>query len=168
MPWDTRYETRVSDIHRTRDDALAGIQAEENRAKQEFGFDDPSNPFNRLKMMERMYQQSRAGTTNAMAAQHYSGAYRATQDDLSFRESGDRDSLRRQYDDILAGLQARRLGITTGAEEDVSEADYDRILDALSNRPDPDTLPAPAAPAEPQVVSSRRQRRNRRRNRRHR
>ena len=151
MPWDTRYETRVGEINRGRDDSLAGLQNDENRIKQDFGFDDPSNPFNRLKMMERMYQQSKTGTTNSMAAQGqlYSGALERQQDDLSFRESGDRDSLRRNYDDLLGGIQARRLGLTTGADEDVSNADYDRILAAMENRPDPSTLPGPAVAPKP-------------------
>jgi len=148
MPWDTNYETRVSGINRSRDTELASIQDDENRAKQEYGFDDLSDPFNKLKTMERLYQQSKAGAGNSMAAggQLYSGAYQQAQNQLGYAEAQDRDSLRRSYDDVLGGLQQRRLGVKTEAEEDISEADYDRILAALQNRPED-----PGAPVKPAV-----------------
>lgn len=149
-PWDGNYESTVANINRRRSEALAGLNYEETRTKQDYGFDDPSNPFNRLKMLERSYQQSKAGAGNSMAAggQLYSGAYQQAQDQLAFGETQDRDSLRRSYDDVLAGIQQRRLGVNTDADIDITGADYQRILAALQSVPvDPGPPAAPAAPA---------------------
>lgn len=149
LPWDARYEQTVGGINRDRGNALAGLTAEEQRAKQEFGFDDPSNPFNRLKMLEQSFQNSQRGNTNSFAnqGQLYSSALQDTQDATQKGYSQDRDTLRRSYDDILSGIQSRRIGVNSGADDAIGDAGWDRTQTALDNRPDPATTPAPAAPA---------------------
>lgn len=151
LPWDARYEQTVGGINRDRDQTLAELNAQELAAKQDFGFDDPSDPFNKLKMLEKAFQERQRGNTTNLAArkQLYSGALQNAQNAAQGGFSQDRDALRRSYDDILAGIQSRRIGVQSAAEDSIGDADYDRIQAGLENRPDPDTLPAPGVAPKP-------------------
>lgn len=148
LPWDSNYENTIDAINLTKTNSLAGLANEETGVKQQYGFDDLSDPFSRLKQMQLRFSQQKDATTNGMAAagQLYSGALANQQDADQHNYDVDYDQTRRDYQSALDGIAQRRTAATDQATNDAGTADYNRTMTALANRPDPSTIaPAPAA-----------------------
>lgn len=144
MPWDAHYEDAVGGINANRDTALAGIAHDEMGVKQQYGFDDLSDPFSKIQLLKRTFADSQRGNTNSMAAAGhlYSGALDNAQAETQHGYDASYDATRREYDSLLEGLQTRRTGVQHDATDQTAAADWDRVQSGLANRPDPASLPA--------------------------
>lgn len=148
---DPVLQQRQVSLNTAYQDALGRINYDEGRIKQEYGFDDLSNPFSRARLLQRSYQERQAGTKNSMAARGmlYSGA-RLNQERLDTRAYDQAyDGLRRNYDDQLQSILDRRLSARRARDDGNIDALGESRDRQLEQRPDPTTLPPETAPAPP-------------------
>jgi hypothetical protein len=155
-PPDPNLQAKQGLLTRARDDAYGQIQYDEGRVKQEYGFDDVSNPFSRAALLQRSFQERQRGTTNTLAArgQLYSGAIQNQRalDQRGYDQAY--DSTKRSYDDALQGIISRRNSVGRAFDEgnlDAIQQSQDR---QLQNRPDPLTLDPGTAATEGAPVSN--------------
>jgi hypothetical protein len=148
LPWDANYENTVGGINRNRETALSGLTYEEAQAKQRYGFDDASDPFNRLNMLKEAFANSQRGNTNSYASrgQLYAGSLGDAQVNAQHTNDINTSNLRREYDDVLNGIAQRRTQTQNDATDATAGANWDRIQAGLAARTDPSTLPPAATP----------------------
>ena len=141
LPFDPVYQAQVANLNRQQALTQGNIQYQTGQVKQEYGFDDPSNPFNRSEMIKRAYQQGQAATTGGMASrgQLYSGALQTELDHGRFGYEQNVDSARRAYAQALQELSQQ------GAQ---SKLDYESGL-ALAGAERIERAPRPEDPGEP-------------------
>lgn len=141
------YENTVGDSNRSYDQTVAANAYQRNRVKQTYGFDDPSDPFNRAAMLQKHYQQRTQGTTNSFAAsgQLYSGATQRNLDQGRSDYDQSYAALRRSYDDELFGLDQADLAALNAK----IKADNDAFAEWVANQPQPEDPGAPYAPPKP-------------------
>jgi hypothetical protein len=138
----------------------ADLAQQEGQIKQEYGFDDPSNPFNRAKMLQQAYESRQRGTLTGMAAQGglYSGALARAQNlNLSGYQQQE-DALRRSYQGALQDVIRRRRDVGETARSTMESAQATR-LEAGLNQPAEDPGPPPANPNAALLTRLRQQRR---------
>ncbi len=125
------------------------VGAQEANTRQEYGFDDTSNPFNRAAMLQRSYTENRTRATNSYAGQGqlYSGALQNAQNENRFQYDKSYDATKREYEGVLGGLRSRRAQIVADAEQRRADAESDRVNSAVDNRPTADEAPEAAGPA---------------------
>lgn len=65
----------------------------------EYGIDDVSNPFSKMKMLQQSYERDKSnqGTTFASQGQFFSGAYNSNKEFLRQGNLADQDALKREY-----------------------------------------------------------------------
>ena len=138
----------------TRDTANseAEVTAQEANVRQEYGFDDVSNPFNRAAMLQRSYVQSQTRQMNSAGNQLYSGAYQNATNESRFQYDKSHDTLRRDYAGQLNALKSRRATIQSEAEQRRIDAEAARVDAAVANRPTADEAPETAAAARPRPI----------------
>lgn len=151
---DPDYIARHALLAGTLRDTNTSLDQEEGRAKQEFGFDDASNPFSRQALLRQQISNQQRGTTNAMAArgQLYAGSYATAQ--TRDTRNGDiaTDSLRRSYDDVLRNIGDRRKGAQTAYDSgDITALEGARDR-ALANPPAAAELPQQDLSSNPQMT----------------
>jgi hypothetical protein len=159
MPFDAGYESQVANINRDLQNTLGQTTYEEQQAKQEYGIDDPSNPYSRAALLQRSYEQGQTGATNQYAAsgQLYSGALQNARTENTFQLGAQQDALQRGYQDLLNQLAQRRTAAQQSAGESTSLALNERIARALEARtedPGPPPMAAPAARAPALAAAS--------------
>lgn len=125
LPVDPAYDAQVASLGRSRDDSLAGLQGDRQRALLDFGYNaqtdadgnvtalsfDASNPYSRAAQLQKRYQESKTGTQNAMAArgQLYSGARINAQNANDTSYSMGENALQKMLGEFLArNLQDQR------------------------------------------------------------
>lgn len=147
IPWSAAAETQVGTLNRDRDFYNTNANVSEARLRNEYGFDDASNPYSRANLLQRQYQQARNQTTNSYAAagQLYSGAVNNARDldAHNFNEAWNR-----QKTAYLQGLEDINLGRAQAqrtADEGIIGAQAQALEDALQTTPDPSESPAEAA-----------------------
>ena len=151
-PLDPSYDSRLGVINREYGDTLAELQNRETQTRQEYGLDDPTNPYSRAALLQKTYENRNRGTVNSMAArgQLYAGA---TQNALNSNRGAydqDYDLLRRAQDSTLAEIIAGRRRAATTKEGLMGEAEEARLLRALEaaqNQPAPSPVTNPAVQA---------------------
>jgi hypothetical protein len=133
-PFDPQYDASVAGLGVRRDDALADIAYDEGELKQEFGFDDPSNPFSRARLLQRSYDEQKNRTTNSYASmgQLYSGAVQNARSSDTHNYDVAHDSLRRDYDRALEAFRRGRRDANRGYDEGVVGAAGERLDRSLS------------------------------------
>ena len=145
QPFNATYEARQSSITRDTANSEAEVTAQEAQVKQEYGFDDVSNPFNRAAMLQRSYAQSQARQMNTAGNQLYSGSQENATTEGRFQHDQSYDTLRRDYSGQLDQLKARRATIQREAEQRRIDAEAERVNSALADRATAEEAPAPAA-----------------------
>jgi hypothetical protein len=128
-PFDPQYDASVAGLGVRRDDALADIAYDEGELKQEFGFDDPSNPFSRARLLQRSYDEQKNRTTNSYASmgQLYSGAVQNARSSDTHNYDVAHDSLRRDYDRALEAFRRGKRDANRGYDEGVVGAAGERL-----------------------------------------
>lgn len=145
QPFNARYDTSMAGLGRDRDLATSNLDYNQQRVTQDYGFDDPSNPFSRAALLERTYQQQRSGTLNsyAGAGQLYSGALTRARDADRFNYEQGRGALRGSYDETLRDLAVRRLEAQNTYQSGAEGAEAQRLEDSINERPEPGSVPKP-------------------------
>lgn len=158
QPLDPIAEARKAANQRTYGDVSANINNDEGRIKQQYGFDDTSDPFSRLAVLRQSYQNRQRGTENSMAArgQLYSGANLNQQaiDTRAYDESY--HGLRGGYGDALSAVARKRQAARSALDQGTIDAEADALNRAIDTRADPSELPptdAGQAPAAPRTLS---------------
>ena len=146
-PFNGTYENRMGSITRDTANSEAEVTAQEAIVRQEYGFDDVSNPFNRAAMLQRSYTQSQDRQKNSAGNQLYSGAFQNASNEGRFQYDKSHDTLRRDYTGQLNALKSRRTAIQAEAEQRRIDAEAERVNAAVANRPTADEAPEAAAPA---------------------
>jgi hypothetical protein len=135
MPWDTNYESTINNLGTDRTNSLANLQYESAQGEKQFGFNDTSDPYNNLKMLQQHFEQAKKGALNSMAARGhlYSGAAQNAQnlatDDYNKSYAGQQ----RQYQDFLHGQEQKKLATESAFNKGKSDATYNRLIAALQN-----------------------------------
>lgn len=101
---------------------IAGYQYGENQAGSDYGFQiqrdpttgyvntdaslaavDPNNPFSKMALLSRSYQQEQSGNLNSYAAQgqHNSGAYNRQVANAQFNNEQGKDTLKKAFADVV-------------------------------------------------------------------
>jgi hypothetical protein len=158
LPVDPSFQDQLGQIGRRLGNTLAGLEAQEAGVRQEYGFDDTSNPYNRAALLERAFRQRQAFATNSLASagQLYSGALQTSQNEAAFGYGQNLDALRRSYEAALSAIRQRRLEAQDAATEAGLSAQSDAVSRALAERPDPGEVPPPeeeGAPPPPRGAS---------------
>jgi hypothetical protein len=112
--------------------------------RYEYGIGDASNPYNRAKMLEKSYQETKAGNLNTFASQGqlYSGAYSKTAADVETKRGADEtvlqrgfsqgnDAIQRAFADAMQGIQYGRAQSAAENALGVDDATYQALLRAL-------------------------------------
>ena len=145
LSFDPVYQNSVASANLGYDQTLAANAYQRNRVKQTYGFDDPSDPFNRAAMLQKAYQQRTSGTTNSFAAsgQLYSGATQRNLDQGRTDYDQSYSGLRRQYEDELQGLTQADLAAGVARDRDRNEA----MGESIRNQPPPEDPGGPSGPS---------------------
>jgi hypothetical protein len=174
LPVDPTYDAQIGAYTRTRDDTVAGLQGQRTSGLLSAGYNatydangnvaslayDPNNPYSQAALARTVYQQSKTGTNNSMAArgQLYSGALTnaQNQNDTNFNvgENSRQTALTNFLNGITTGQTAAKNDYTTN----FANAGADRLGRAPTNPNYTPTdanagaTPAPAAgPSGPSV-----------------
>lgn len=147
LPFDPVYQAQVADLNRQQALAQSNIQYQTGQVKQEYGFDDPSNPFSRAAMLQRAYTQGQQATTGGMASrgQLYSGALQSELDHGRFGHEQNVDTARRAYAQALQALQQQGAQATLDYQSGLTLAGAERIERAPRPEDPGEPLAAPAA-----------------------
>lgn len=114
------YQNTVTDLGVTRDNAIGDYNYDINTGGNNYGFKpgydaagnpsgnyavDPSDPFSKMSLLQRSYENTTRGTTNnyASSGQLYSGSLRNAQTNNSFNFEQGKDSLMKDFTDLLIG-----------------------------------------------------------------
>jgi hypothetical protein len=138
LPLDPTYTLATAAALRQYQTTQAGLKYQRQRTQQEFGFDDPSDPYNRAAMLERSYHQAQSGSLNQGAArgQLYSGALQSNLDEGRYQYERNRAGLRKQYEDLLHNLTQQEAQAGSSYQQTLAGARGDAIQRALQNRPE--------------------------------
>lgn len=137
--WSAQHDTTVSGLRNQRDQSLTSLAGQEINTRQDYGIDDPTNPFSRARQLQQQFQSQRQGATNSFAArgQLYSGALSRRQNTVRSGYEQGQDELLRGYQSALAGINQQRQAATTDYETGVLDAGAKR-LEAQANAPQTD------------------------------
>lgn len=149
---DSNYYNRVDLIDKNEGDRLNELGARESGVRNDFGIDDPSNPFSRANGLKRAFLARQKGLSASLASQGqlYAGAHERAMQRTRFEEAQSRDELRRAYEAAIGQIGAEKAGVKFDSEQDRITA----FEDWLARAPDaevPADQDAPAAdgPADP-------------------
>lgn len=148
LPYNSNYVGSIGDINKQEGDTQAQINQSEASTKQQYGFDDQSNPYSRAKLLEQSYNQAKAGigTSYAARGQLYSGATQNAYDANTSGYNQNYNSLRTSYNTALQDFANQRVNATNSASSARRQAEAD-ALQAAMQQDSPD--PGAAAPEDP-------------------
>lgn len=151
---DSLYQNQVDNSTKRERDSLTALDAQEVAVKNDFGIDDPSNPFSRANGLKRAFLARQRGQSAGLASQGqlYSGAHERAMARTRFDEAQARDELRRSYESAIGTIGAQKAGVKFDSEQDRLAA----FESWLGRAPDADAPAeeAPAAAAAPEAKAS--------------
>lgn len=165
LPVDPIYDNQLGQYGKNRDDTLAGLEGQKSSALLGYGYTqgadgalafDPNNPYSQAALARTVYKQSKAGTTNSLAAQGqlYSGAMvnAQNQNDTNFNvgENSRQNALTNFLNRVTQGETSARNDYSTN----VIGAGGDRVARAATNPNYTNTGGAPAPAASPLPAST--------------
>lgn len=170
-PPDPNQIARDGQIAANLSHTLSDLDYRESRTRQDYGFEDTSNPFNALALLQRSYSQAKDGALNSYASQGqlYSGAYGRAREGVDFNYSKSYDQLSRNYQDALRGIAGSRTTAQDNARLGILDSQGTATTDALNQRPSFDAVQTPTlvgqqqqAPAPARATSAAQRRLDRR------
>ena len=141
-PVDPNYTTRVGLAQQTLDNTLGTAGYNETALRQQYGFDDSSNPFSVANTLKRNFDIAKRAALNSSAAsgQLYSGAAQRAQDRAGYDYEHNLDTARRAYSAGLQGINATRAGAQTQFGTSVADASSASTVAAMQTRPTADEV----------------------------
>jgi hypothetical protein len=146
LPFDATYDGTVANNERTYENTISGLQYTEGATRQEYGFDDVSNPFNRAAMLQQAYQRGTASRLNQAGASMYSSAFNAGETEGRSQYDQNYGNLRSEYDAKLNKIAQDRAQAAIDRDQGNTMAYGDR-LSRVPAAEDPGPPAAPAAAA---------------------
>lgn len=139
LPWSGRYESTVGQANRQYNFDTANYAAQEQNIRKAYGFDDTSDPFSRQRMLKQSFDNANRGTLNNYAASGhlYSGSLNNARDIDRNNYEQSLDATRKEYQAALDELAQRRMQAQLSRDEDVLNAQAERLSDAVAERADP-------------------------------
>lgn len=121
------YNQSVKDAGTVRDNANYSTEYDVTRGANDLGFQvghsatgdyttdfslDPNNPFSKMALLQRSYEQEKSGTQNSYAAggQLHSGAYGRMVNENQFQNDNNQQQLRNALQDLLERGRRSRAG----------------------------------------------------------
>lgn len=156
-PWDTTYERQANQIYSRYNNAVSANANRSGQIRRGYGLDagfDVNNPYSQAALLQRNYDQARAGSQNSYAAsgQFLSGAMNRALREGQFDYTAARAGLAARQEADLAELVQADLAAARERDLDLEAADWQRLQTALSEDA---PLPSPGrAGAKPQISSS--------------
>ncbi len=144
LPFNAAADTTISGLRNTYAQTLSSLAGQESNTRQQYGFDDQTNPYSIAAQLQTDYNQRKAGTLNSYAGsgQLYSGA---TQNALNADQTAylqGTDSAARNYDAALAKIQNDRVSASNALTQGTQQADAKALQDAANATIDPSMAPA--------------------------
>jgi hypothetical protein len=135
MPWDTNYANEDANLTANYNNTITGLDYQKAQGIKQFGFDDASDPYNNLKMLQKHYDEAKRGALNSMASrgQLYSGAAQNAQNYAAEDYNKSYSDQQKQYKDFLQQNEQARLGAQNSLASGQNAAQYNRLLAALQN-----------------------------------
>lgn len=146
LPFDPQYEATTGNARRQYDTTNAGLAYQEGRVRQEYGFDDASDPFSRARMLERNFQQATRGRLNTAGNNLYSSSFNRGEAQGRFGYEQDVDTARKSYADALQAITQQRTQATVDRDAATTTAAAERVARAQEAREDPGPPPVPPPP----------------------
>lgn len=117
---DSLYNDTITNVDKNERDTITGLDAKEVAVKNDFGIDDPSNPFSRANGLKRAFLARQKGVSAGLASQGqlYSGAHERALSRTRFEEAQARDELRRSYEAAIGSIGAEKAGVKFNSEQD--------------------------------------------------
>lgn len=143
LPWSGQYEASVGAANRNRDLSLSQSAADEQTLRKGYGFDDSSDPFSRSRTLQEGFQNATRGTTNnyAAAGQLYAGSMTNAHNIDRNNFEREWDAARKEYAARLDEVTRRRLDTQVGYQDEIGQAEAQRLADAVAQRVDPAEAP---------------------------
>lgn len=141
LPFDPIYQGDTSLAQRSYANTQAGLDYQRLRTRQEYGIDDPSDPFSKAASLKRNYEQGQRRTLNTAGTNLYSSAGQRNLDEGTRGYNQAYSGMRRAYDDTLFGI--------TQQENEAKLARDAAFQAALAGRLDRVPRPEDPAPTEP-------------------
>jgi len=141
-PRDATYYGKKTDTQAGYDASLSGLAAEEQAARQDYGFDDKSNPFSRKAEFDRASEGAVKARHGEYAARGslFSGAFAKNKAfDERDRLKGE-DALRREYDALLQDIGKRKQSAQSQYERDQAAIEADSVSAGVEAGVDPETV----------------------------
>jgi hypothetical protein len=146
LPFDATYEQDVANANRQFDVTNAGIQYQEGALKQEYGFDDVSNPFNRAAMLQQAYTRGVAARRNVAGNRMYSSAFNSGETEGRSQYDQNYGNLRSTYDAKLNDFSQQRYQAGVDRDAAATGAYGERIARAPAAEDPGPPPPPPGAP----------------------
>lgn len=157
LPFDPMYESTVGNARRQYDTTLAGLQYQEGRVKQQYGWDDPSDPFSAAAMLQRNFHQSQRGRLNTAGNNLYSSSFGRNEDQARFGYEQNVDSSRKAYADALQDIVQKRNQALVDRDSASSTAKAESIYRAQQDRESMATAASDKALNDAQIAALNRQ-----------
>lgn len=143
--YEAMYNADVSGADNEYGNTIAGLQYGETRAGQDYGFTfgrdaagnvdsnsfqvDPNNPFSKMALLSRSYQQEQAGNLNNYASmgQQNSGAYARQAANAKFGNDQANDALRKSFGDVMNASTLNRAGALNTKNNTTTHAAANRL-----------------------------------------
>ena len=122
---------------------MAGLDFQQGQIKKQYGFDDPSDPFNAMAMLTRAFQQGQRRTLNT-SGNVYSSAHLRNTGANRFQYMQSESDLRTKYQEALHALEQQRAQAGIDRDTTIGNA----RMAALERAPRAED-PGPSVPAGP-------------------
>lgn len=152
MPWDVAAANSEAAAGKRLQNSLTGLDSGWLRTQQDYGLegqwgDYASNPYSRASLLQRSYDNTRRGSTNAAGHNLYAGSYVNAQNQNTHGFNLGRDELQKAYAEQNASYVSARQQAQDEYNEAIAQAAWERVNAGLASEPEP--APAPGAPAGP-------------------
>lgn len=127
------YNTSVGDYDTANKLTHAENLYQQGHLSQEYGIDDASNPFSKMKMLQQAFERDQGNTATSFASQGQfsSGAYASNKKLGETNYAADQDALHRAYDSSKHDLQYSNTQSDAVATSGKNQAALQRLLAML-------------------------------------
>lgn len=140
------YDSTVGRLRQQREDTYSQLGYQDLRAANDYGFKvdfhdhvadaiptfDPTNPFSKMALLQRAFEQGRKGdeTNYAAQGQLFSGAYQRQVGERQFGQDANTDALKKAFQDAInnSNQQRHNAELTYGQGESDANKEMLRIL----------------------------------------
>lgn len=163
MPYSGQYESTVGQATNAFNQANTSLAGQRLALQQSYGIGDTSNPYSQARQLEQQRQQQTNATTNSLASsgQLYAGHANDARATDSWNSGVAFDQLFRNYQSDMGNLDQQGINAANDYSGAISQAEAQRLSDALTQPVDPTEAPRNAQQARQRLQAHNRQRNQR-------